>query len=156
MLKVASLHGAKTVLKMCFQGYYCPHEYKDSSQDLCTAQPFYPHEVKSVERTGNRMPGEISLNNKPASSGDLTEVTCLNGWSLVVLDARFIWLQGQLVTVLQGWRLVHRQPMTSGSHKVSPLSLTFLLFNGALWVSLGGRRRRTSALPLAPHLKTAV
>lgn len=42
-------------------------------------------------------------------------------------------LQGQLDTVLQGWRLVHKQPMPSGCHKVSPVRLTFLLFNGALW-----------------------
>ena len=93
-----------------------------------------------------------SFKTKMTSSGDLTEVRRLDGWSLVVLDARFIWLQVQLVTVLLGWRLVHRQPMPSGCHKISPVILTFVLFNGALW----GSRRKTSVLPLAPHFKTAV
>lgn len=133
MLKVTSLHAVKACQLYLKCNFKATSEYKDRHQDLCTARPFYPREVKTVERTGNQMPGGASLNDKPASSGDLTEVTRLSGWSLVVLDARFIWLQGQLVTVLQGWRLVHRQPMPSGSHKVSPVSLTFLLFNGALW-----------------------
>lgn len=74
---------------------------------------FHPPNMTSVERWG------ASLNNGPASSGDLTGVTRLVGWSLVVLDARFIWLQGQLVTVLQGWRLVHRQHRPLSYHLVA-------------------------------------
>lgn len=79
--------------------------------------------------------GEASRNRERASSGDSAEVTCLDGWSLVVLDAGFIRLQGQLVTVLQGWRRVHRQHMPSGSYKVSPVSLLFNgTFRGLAWV----------------------
>lgn len=106
---------------------------QDSHRCLGTTQSFHSHEVNSVERAGNQMPWGAGLNDKRASSGDSTGVTSLCGWSLVVLDARFIRLQGQLDTVLQGWRLVHKQPMPSGSHKVSPARLTFVLFNGALW-----------------------
>lgn len=88
-----------------------------------------------MKRTENPIPGGAGFNAELASSDDLTEVTCRRGWSLVVLDATFMQPQGQLDTVLQGWRLVHKQPMPSGSHKVCSVRPTDwpVLFNGALW-----------------------
>lgn len=42
----------------------------DATQEFF-AQPFPFHNENSSERTENEMPGGASLNNKPASSGDL-------------------------------------------------------------------------------------
>lgn len=59
----------------------------------------------------------------------------LGSWRLVVLDARFIWPQGQtgqsFTGVEAGSQAEQAPQMPSGSHKVSLVSLTFVLFNGS-------------------------
>lgn len=72
----------------------------------CLHHKFHPH--NSVEKTENQVSVGAGLNDKPTSSGDSSNMICCCGWSLVVLDSMFIWLQGELDMVLQGWRQVHK------------------------------------------------
>jgi len=71
----------------------------------------------------------------PTSSGDLTGV--ILGWSLVVFRRQVYMAPGSTghcFTGVEASSQAEQPPlMPSASHKASPVSLTFVLFNGALW-----------------------